>query len=520
MCTDNWVSCNAAKWYWSKDSDMEVATENLKRFVNELGRSKFNAAAAPAAARHLLYFFGVPGINYQTLVDPALSIIKLDPTIEHWLESYHAGDERLSDAALLSALDKPLVHAILRHTIVRDVEFELLMCAARRAFLSNMVCPGRENVSLDLAVSIACQCFHAEYVYAIDPLEESWVESAVRRPGWAQPGTHFAHDIAALEIAVLAMYRPLWTLNVNDRLLQICSEGWAKTLAPLVSIQVADHLEEEEIRAEIPVLALTTDPVSLAVREQYEEFPYPRWLSCWIRQPQALLRELQSRFPLLACGPDTSGGTEVLMPGCGTGAHALSEATRYSNARVLAVDLSRASLAYGIRMARRYGITNVEFQQADILALEGLGRTFHIIDVYGVLHHMADPTAALTILASLLKSAGFVRIGVYNHVKRQGVQRTSNFLRERTISTKNEIRGLRREVLGIDKPRDPVAVKNSAAFTMSEFRDQFLHAHEVAFTLPELASAVWKAGLRVVGLDGLDGEAKVAFHRFFPISNP
>ena len=51
---------------------------------------------------------------------------------------------------------------------------------------------------------------------------------------------------------------------------------------------------------------------------------------------------------------------------------------------------------------------------------------------------------------------------------------------------------------------------------MSEFRDQFLHAHEVGFTLPELANMIWKAGLRVVGLYDLDAEADAAFRNFFP----
>ena len=232
-------------------------------------------------------------------------------------------------------------------------------------------------------------------------------------------------------------------------------------MAPLIAIQVADHLEEAAIREKIPVLGLTEDPVSEAVRQQYEEFPYPRWLSCWIREPRALVRELRSRFPLVDHGPDTTGGTEVLVPGCGTGAHALAEATRYSDARVLAVDLSRASLAYAIRMARRYGITNVEFQQADILALKGLGRTFHIIDVYGVLHHMADPAAGLGILASLLKPDGFVRIGVQ---PREAARRSCDERFLRSVSTKVTFaRYAASGRWGLDQPRDPTTVKNCGA---------------------------------------------------------
>ena len=40
---------------------------------------------------------------------------------------------------------------------------------------------------------------------------------------------------------------------------------------------------------------------------------------------------------------------EILVAGCGTGQHALITASRFSNARVLAVDLSLSSLSYAMR---------------------------------------------------------------------------------------------------------------------------------------------------------------------------
>ncbi len=59
-------------------------------------------------------------------------------------------------------------------------------------------------------------------------------------------------------------------------------------------------------------------------------------------------------------------------------------------ARVLAIDLSLASLAYAQTQGRRTGLTNIEYAQADIVAFEP-DRTFDVIEASGVLHHLADP---------------------------------------------------------------------------------------------------------------------------------
>ena len=48
----------------------------------------------------------------------------------------------------------------------------------------------------------------------------------------------------------------------------------------------------------------------------------------------------------------------------------LSTANRYYGSKVMAIDLSRASLAFAMRQAEVYGQTNLNFYQADILKLE------------------------------------------------------------------------------------------------------------------------------------------------------
>jgi SAM-dependent methyltransferase len=70
---------------------------------------------------------------------------------------------------------------------------------------------------------------------------------------------------------------------------------------------------------------------------------------------------------------------EILIAGCGTGYQAAITALRNPGSPVLAVDLSRTSLAYALRRAREVGIAHVRFAQADILKLGVLQERFDLI---------------------------------------------------------------------------------------------------------------------------------------------
>src|SRR5262249_53363954 len=79
--------------------------------------------------------------------------------------------------------------------------------------------------------------------------------------------------------------------------------------------------------------------------------------------------------------------------GCGTGRHPIEVARKYKDARVLAVDLSLTSLCYAKRKTPAPLAERIAYAQADILKIGSIERTFDLIDVSGVLHHLADPMA-------------------------------------------------------------------------------------------------------------------------------
>jgi SAM-dependent methyltransferase len=109
---------------------------------------------------------------------------------------------------------------------------------------------------------------------------------------------------------------------------------------------------------------------------------------------------------------DTSypAGSLVLEAGCGTGAQTIALAGNSPEARIVSVDISAASLAEARAKVDLAGLTNVEFHQADLLALPFPPDHFDHIFVCFVLEHLSRPLDALTTLKALLKPGGTITV--------------------------------------------------------------------------------------------------------------
>ena len=82
--------------------------------------------------------------------------------------------------------------------------------------------------------------------------------------------------VSPTRIAVLGAYRPLSSLSWADDLLRL---EWSDHIKKIIIAQVNDVGEEQALRSKIPRLTAVEDKVSQAVRNQYEENPYPRWIN-------------------------------------------------------------------------------------------------------------------------------------------------------------------------------------------------------------------------------------------------
>jgi SAM-dependent methyltransferase len=363
------------------------------------------------------------------------------------------------------ALAEPLLLRLLEDVVIRDAELERCLVEARRRML-------KESLPLPVTIAIAHQCFNTEYVFDETPEERGQLDAL--RP--AEPNAY----------AVYAAYRPLSTLDRVDR----------TGLGSLPRRQIDEPSEERRLAGTIASLGGTHDAVSLKVRGQYEENPYPRWM----------------RTPGLPDPAEPEASPRILIAGCGTGQHAVATALRYPRGTVLGVDLSLASLAYATRKCAELGIANVEYRQGDILALGALQERFDLVECMGVLHHMAEPLEGWRVLASLRKPGARMRIGLYSETGRRQVVRARELISARGFSP--DPGGIRAARAAIRQdPELAQLARNEDFYSMSGCRDLLFHVHEHRFSLPQIQSMISRLDLQFLEFEFADSGATLGRYR-------
>lgn len=402
-----------------------------------------------------------------------------------------------------------------------DPQLERLLTAARAGWLRAWSGAGAAEAAAwaagpegRLAAALAVQCFHNEYAWYVSPEEGSLLA-----PPAARLDRALAEDDAidppslAADLLLVSLYRPLSALAGSDRLAALRPEAWAPPLADLLRHSLHGPREELRIARDLPALAAVGDPTSRAVRAQYEENPYPRWISLPPGPDVDLAEALARRYPERSARSPIEA---VLVAGGGTGYEPLLAARQNPGAKVLSLDLSRASLACGARMARRLGLGNVRFLQGDLLDVDALGERFDAILASGVLHHMADPEAGLRALAGVLRPGGVIRIGLYSEYARELVARARAAAEAAGHDGSPEgVRAFRREIVEGGGEEFRGLLRSPDFYTVSSCRDLVFHVHERRFTIPRLAEALASAGLRPLGFDA-DRETRSRYGREFP----
>jgi tetratricopeptide (TPR) repeat protein/2-polyprenyl-3-methyl-5-hydroxy-6-metoxy-1,4-benzoquinol methylase len=415
--------------------------------------------------------------------------------------------ELFGPGGLAALADDELLLALLISAQNTDIELERFLTMARRHLLETAVGDDTDDAGLEFYAALTHQCFINEYVFFCDDEE-------IQRAGKLRDALAAALDsgtpIPVLQLVTVAAYFPLHSLSGAARLLDM---PWPEKVTALLIQQVREPREEVQLRAAIPRLTSIEDTISRMVRTQYEENPYPRWVRIPLAESaMTIAGYLRQKFPF-AVFQRKSGSelAEFLSAGCGTGQLALEIAQRVT-ARVLAVDLSLRSLGYASRKAQELGLTTIEFAQADILELGGIGRHFDVVECSGVLHHMADPFAGWRALLSLVRPGGFMTLGLYSKMARRGIDEARAFIARKGCSpSTNDIRRCRQDLLEWDK-----GIANSDDFFgMSSCRDLLFHVQEQQIPLPAIAAFLRDNDLTFLGFE-TDTATLRAYRRRFP----
>lgn len=449
------------------------------------------------AVRHFreAIWFGLRGLE---------TLLKQSPPVMAAIGRFaHAYPRRLPLVELLGAgnavADDARLAAFLQSEIVRDVEIELFLTAVRLELLAAVLSDSSvlaENV-FNLACALAQQCFLNEYVFGLSDAERDLVarlnDRVVQAGGASTPA----------DLAVLGCYLPLHSVRDAATLVD---RSWPKALKAVLTLQVREPLSEAADVAGIPALTTVEDNTSQKVRQQYEESPYPRWMVPLPVQPTTLQAHLREQFHL-----DGAFDGDILIAGCGTGEQSINTAQTFPQSKMLAIDISRTSLAYARRKTRELGIGNIEYAQADILKLGSLDRRFDYIESVGVLHHLSDPEAGWRALLPLLRSGGVMRIALYSEVGRRPLAPGRALIAERGYKpTADDIREWRQELI---KRRE--VLRSSDFFSTSSCRDLCFHVMEHRFTPPRIKCFLEAHRLTLLGLE-TSGKTQQQFLREHP----
>ncbi|MCC7421170.1 MAG: class I SAM-dependent methyltransferase [Planctomycetaceae bacterium] len=246
------------------------------------------------------------------------------------------------------------------------------------------------------------------------------------------------------------------------------------------------------------------------VRKQYERFPYP------LRDPA------DERTRLIVTGLDDLAavnaycyrgrkdfrtGFRALVAGGGTGdavVH-LAHQLRETNARIVYVDLSQASMDVARKRIESRNLGRfVEWIQGSLLDVGKMGlEPFDFVNCSGVLHHLPDPVAGLAALRSVLKDDGAMGLMVYGQYGRTGVYQMQELMRMVNppgIDEGEAVERTRAMLEGLPETnwyRRAASLFGSTRQNDVEVYDLFLHSQDRAYTIPQLHEYLATSGMRL-----------------------
>lgn len=468
----------------------------------------------PPARTALAALQADPDVDQQALSDPAIRLWASHPAIRRGLESArHGFPERRATAGfkpITAFLADGLVLGALCWSIIAHPDMEAWLTRTRHWLLDSAVAGSLGQIDPDWLAAIAVQARAAEWVWFETEEEQDLL---IRLADLQTSGVALPH-----RELIRAMYMPLETDPEIDSLYREAGTLTSDDNSPRALLLRRSLIEprEEWRLAEELAPGQVHDTVSRAVQNQYEDNPYPRWLSLSRRPRTTPGRYLSQALSLPEPPRVEDAQPRILIAGCGTGRHALQTALRYENADVVAIDLSRASLAYGRRMARDLGVRNIRFAQADILEIGTYPERFDLIESSGVLHHMDEPMRGWRVLRRLMAPRGLMRLAFYSRRAREPFDEIRRQIPERG-DMMGRIRAARRAVYDLPNGHAARALLRSADFyAASGVRDALLHTQEHTVDPLWLRQAIEDLRLNFLGFELPDPAILTEYRRRNP----
>jgi len=236
-----------------------------------------------------------------------------------------------------------------------------------------------------------------------------------------------------------------------------------------------------------------------AVAQQYQQWVYPEPITDLPSWSTHNWQWFDPSHAHLLFWPDRDykPDLDILIAGCGTNQAAVFA---YSNpgAKVVAIDVSEASLAHQRFLKERYGLNNLELHRLAIEEVGSLGLNFDLIVSTGVLHHLASPETGLRALAAQLRPDGVAALMLYASCGRIGVEMLQGVFRDLGLAQDEPSLAVVRaavDQLPQDHPlRSYMTIAPDLNYDAG-LVDTFLHGRDRSFTVSDCLELVASAEL-------------------------
>ena len=458
--------------------------------------------------------FTSPHIDKTPLVDIAQKLLMAQQVLQTALPKIQNGridefETLLNDPAVnWPVLNHPLFVSLYMKCVIWLDPLEDFSAAMRAHILEYVAHEESEKLwpdSLIFTGALAQQCWINEYLYAHGDKQSAHLETVQAR---IEKALDSNQSPAPHDVAILACYKPLCHLPFAHALFHDSTLNENLVIREILRVQIAEPWEEHRIlEEELQSFTAIEDDVSLKVKEQYEEFPYPRWVETAIERPITMRYLLNNQFPHLPHEqlPAEDINPQILIAGCGTGRQAIENRMLIQNADITAVDITAASLSYAMRKYKESGLDRIEFGLGDILKLQELNKDFDVVMCGGVLHHMHDPMAGWNVLEGITKPGGFMSIALYSEIARRNIVKAREYIEENKIANDEAgIHDIRAKIKALPDDDDLKAlITHRDFYSLSECRDLLFHVQEHRFTCMQLKESIESLGLEFLGFQNM-----------------
>ena len=260
--------------------------------------------------------YSLSGANYSAIT------LCTSQHLKHKYNIHSSGE--YDDDHIRTMLEKfssdPLFLLFLEKTYISDADLELLLTKVRAVLLLNF-CEENTISLADLKVvnALAFQGLNNEYVFASDDVEDSLLSRLRDSIEHLVPTLESPTVELENKLLIFGMYDRIFSLSCKTRLSIMPSSSWSEAFRPLLEQTLTIPFEEERIKQEIISIGNIEDKTSQLVQSQYEENPYPRWLSIPKLKQENINHFIKRLFPHFVPPAFLDEPIQILIAGCGTG---------------------------------------------------------------------------------------------------------------------------------------------------------------------------------------------------------